>query len=856
MALQAIEFLQFGGIDSRSNPLGMPPGRTLRCRNWVPKDSGVMELRYGFSTVTMSGSTSATAYHSLIPYTQYTDAGVETPYLLLGQGTQTRVMNIATGAVTSPTVKGAALAGTAGFEYYLANGKIHFGNGTDQKWFDGTTVRDNGLRTLTSSEISNVVIAFGVGQLSDAQNSTISIAAAAGGSFSATTGNGLLFYVSQFDTVNNELGPTAMYAGSGRVTNTANQKFTLTNLPNISAIPGFTLVKLISRTGDSLAAANFCTNTSTAVTSCSRSGSTLTVISAGHGLSSGDVVVLSGTTNFDSLYAVTVTDANTFTVTLKRAVGQNTTGANTTGGTCKRVLSVAAATTTVDVTSTATDTTILVNDANRGVLATSTTLPTPGYQFYFSLYNPSADGHVGNRIQAAVGRFTLLSTSAARVNVRFTGLPDLSGTDSEWTVMIGRTGDGAQLPYACTDSQGNFFYAASGQTAITLTTQGALFGSAELPIRNGVVPAALNLFARVNDRIHAGQIGRPTVYRSASESDALNGDFVGRPEQSWAGDDIDTFPTAQGLTGMFSEDRGAFYATKNDGAIFADLGGGAWGWLGPWYGAGMAGARSWCDTPYGKFWVTGHKQLMTMDNGSPVPVSDEYQTALLAKIGDAYLSQTEMAHLSDTDKAIDKITIKALDSTGAPFEIHHDFRNRDTRSPEGQAYESIYSAPLATNFILTKVRDSAGAERLWAGASSGQIYQLETGANDAGTEFSADAISPVNAGPDRPSLPEFRIYGDQNVTISIANRLDASLSSTASIGFSPLLQEAVSGEDGNSYFKYKQTVTKFNKGFLRIQLDSHSADGSLDLNDPPHCPLETYGRIYLGEGLAGKKQGI
>lgn len=849
MALSPIEIFQFGGVDSRSNPLNFPPGRSLRCRNWVPKDSGAMELRYGFSTVSMSGSTSATAYHSLLPYTLYDNSGNETPYLVLGQGTQLRVLNIATGGVTSPTVRGTALAGTAGFNSYLANGKIHFGNGTDQKWFDGTTARDNGLRTLTAAEIANVVVTYGIGEWTN-EASTATVGTGTSGSFSATVGTGLFFYGVYFDTTSNEVGPASNHLAAARIIVAVNNKIAIANLPNISvSFPN--LVKLIARTNDGTDGAYFCTNTSTAITSCTRSGTTLTVISPSHGLSSSNVVILSGTTNFDSVYLVTVTDANTFTVVLNQTVGQNASGANTTGGTCKRIISVAGATTTQDILSPATDTTWLVNDTNRGVIKSSASIPAPGYQFYACIYNPSANGHVGNRIAIGGGRITF----DHRINVYVSGLPNLSSIDSEWKILIGRTGDGGQLPYPCADSQGNWLAANSGQTIICVCNNGGLDGNNELPTRNGVIPSGLNMFALSGGRVYGAISGMPTVYVSASEADSLNGDFVGRPEQSWAPNDIETFPTAEGLRGMFDEDRGVFCGTKNDGAVLADLGSGR-AWIGPWYGAGFAGSRAVCKTPYGVFWVTGHKQLATMNDGSPVPVSDEYQAALLKRIGDAFLSQTEISHLTDVSKGIDKLTIKCLDSTGAPFEVHHDFRNRDARSPYGQAYESSYSSPLATNFILTKVRDANGVERLWAGASSGAIYQLEDGANDAGTEYSADAIYPLNSGTERPSLPEFRIYGDQKVVMSVANRLDASPSSTASVSFAVLTQEAVAGEDGNSYYKYKQTTTKFSKGFVRIQLDSHSADGNLDLNDPPHAPLETYGRLYLGQGLVGSQQGI
>jgi len=858
MPLSVLELFNFGGVDSRSNPLNMPPGRSLRTRNWVPKNGEMMQLRYGFSTVSLSGSASIGAYHSLIPYTFYDDSGTETPYLVLGQGEELRVLNIATGSVSKPPVRGAAISSPDGFQSYLANGKIHIGNGTDQKWFDANTFRDNGIRALTAAEIANVVLGFGVVELSAAQNASITLTPAAGGTFSATTGTGLLFYVSEFDTLTNELGPATISAGSGRITLSANQKVTVGSLPDLSAVSGMALVKLVSRTQDSLASAYFCTNTSTAITSCSRSGTTLTVISAAHGLSSGDIVSLSGTINFDSIYKVTVSDANTFTVTLFQAVGQNATGSNTTGGTCKRIVSAAAATASVDVTSPAQDMTIVANDANRGLAASDSSFTDPGYAFYASIYNPDGGGHVGNRIQIGTGRFVFTASGDAairRLNMRITGLPDLSGVDSEWVLMIGRTGDAAQIPYPATDTAGNFFATVSGQTAITLTTQGSLFGTGEMPTRNGVIPSALDMFAVVGDRIFGGQTGRPTTYMSASAADATAGDFVGRPEQSWAPDDIDTFPTAEGLRGMFTEDRGAFYATKNDGAILADLGTG-FAWLGPWYGAGMAGKRSWCQTPYGPYWVTGNKQLATFDGGYPVAVSDEYQAALLSRIGDAHLSEVECAYIVDVDKGIDQLLINCRDSTGSPFQVIHDFKLRDARSQSGQGYESVYSAPLSSQFTIAAVRDAAGALRLWAGAQSGSIYQLHDGETDGGAVYSADAIFLINAGPNRPSVPEFRLYGDQGIAVSISRRLDASVDPAASVAFVPLQQAAVSGEDGNSYYGYRLATTELNKTYIRLQLDSHAADGTFDLNDPPHVPLETYGKIYLAQGLVGTQRGI
>src|SRR6185312_767937 len=67
-----------------------------------------------------------------------------------------------------------------------------------------------------------------------------------------------------------------------------------------------------------------------------------------------------------------------------------------------------------------------------GIAASTVGGTNAGYQFYASIYNPTAGAHVGNRI--AVGSRFL--QTGYRCNVHVTGLPDLSGTDSEWAILI------------------------------------------------------------------------------------------------------------------------------------------------------------------------------------------------------------------------------------------------------------------------------------------------------------------------------------------------------------------------------------------------------------------------------------
>ena len=51
MSQKVMEFYEFGGVDSRSNPLNMPSNRSLRCKNWVPLRSGNLMLRWGYSRI-------------------------------------------------------------------------------------------------------------------------------------------------------------------------------------------------------------------------------------------------------------------------------------------------------------------------------------------------------------------------------------------------------------------------------------------------------------------------------------------------------------------------------------------------------------------------------------------------------------------------------------------------------------------------------------------------------------------------------------------------------------------------------------------------------------------------------------
>jgi hypothetical protein len=815
--------------------------------NWAPKQAGFWELRWGYSSVTMSTVT-ASAIHSIFPYR--TNAGGKF-VLFMSNDKTLKQLDTSTGTVTTPTFRGTAIASAAKGAGFFANNRFKYGNGTDQKWFDGTTWRDDGLPVLTATQIQGITVTEGVRELTSAQASSVTLTGAGGGSFPADTLTGHLIYAAIFDTSNNEIGPATISVSTGRIKLTLNQEIQVAGLPDLSGVNA-NWVKLIGGTIDGGNLAYFFTNTSTNITSVTKGGLTVTFTSAGHGMASGDVAILAGTSDgaghtFDGVYLITVFDANTFSIGLVFSLIPNVTFAS--GGTVKRIVKAANATTTATVLAPTQDTSYQVNQ-NLGLAASAIGGASPGYQFFASIYNPNGGGHVGNRI--SIGARAL--QTGYRTNWHLAGLPNLSGADSEWTILLGRTGDGAAVPYACADNAVNwqFVLSGQGQTSFILTAAN-IDGQHELPTRNGIIPSQCNMFCLAGDFAYAADTGSPTLRRSGSFLDDRAGTFTGRPEQSWAPNDIDTFPTAEALTGIFEIDQEVFCGTLHDSALSVNLAGLQFWAAGPW-AVGIAGKRAGTKCgAQGFFWVTGDKQLATFSQGVPITVSDEYELAELAQIGDQYLSTVECVYYRNAAQNKEELRIEAQKSDGTPYTIIHDFKLREVYSAPGslygQGYSSQFGGTLGTVFTSALVRDGNGKIQVFAGGSNGQLYQLYTGADDAGNQYNADLILLAKGGPQRPSVPFINYYGDQNIQITIGRNFSSSLALGAQWGFDPPNSDAnvstvFPGAEQDFLYRIELTPSEIQNVYLRFQLLSHSADGNLNLNSPPHIPLENYGRLY------------
>src|SRR6185437_10673480 len=298
-----------------------------------------------------------------------------------------------------------------------------------------------------------------------------------------------------------------------------------------------------------------------------------------------------------------------------------------------------------------------------------------------------------------------------------------------------------------------------------------------------IIPAACNFFCLAGDYIYAGYSTSSFLFRSGSLADFRAGTFTGRPEQSWSPTDFDTFPTTEAMAGIFEVDQEVFCGTPHDSAVSTNLAGIQQWAGGPWQ-VGIAGPRAGAKCgSHGFYWVSGDKQLCTLQQGVPVAVSEEYELAELSKIGDAFLSTVEVSYYRSAILGKDEVRIEFQKQDGTPYSVIHDFRLREVYTPPGsiygQGYSSQFQGPLGTVFTTSQVRDGNGVLQIYAGASNGQIYQMYSGPDDVGNQYLADLILLINGGRMRTSVPFIDWYGYGEIDISVGKTRSTSFDPAA-----------------------------------------------------------------------------
>lgn len=426
---------------------------------------------------------------------------------------------------------------------------------------------------------------------------------------------------------------------------------------------------------------------------------------------------------------------------------------------------------------------------------------------------------------------------------------DLDATNSGFDLSLNLNGSAAQ-----TYNARNFRWKVHGVSATSIATmvESIAEDTLELPTRNDV-PPAFDKAWREGERLCGNTPNSPEVFRSAAESDATTGDFLGLPEQSWDPADVETTPSAEVIRAAAGYQQESWTHSHTKLAVLSELMGDTQ-WKGPFPG-GAVGQKAWAVGSNGNpYWLSPQLQILTVDaNGKPVPVSTEYEAALLGQIGRTYLKDTEIVSYSLPSRHIDILYISARDSEGIPFAVIHDFNMVDSVSPYGEGYQFQFSGALAAAHTVAIVYDETGDAQLWAGSATGRLYRLLSGGTDNGTEILGETIGLKYVGPNREIVKELQWFGDRKVRWYIAKELTktAILTDFKDLGAAKPVPE----HERDNMWYVELDIGEMTHCYLWMRLQGHSADGNMDLSDPPHLPVESYGRVLQVTPQMGTPRG-
>lgn len=802
MPVTKLEDFSFGGVDSRSNPANYPVDRALRCLNFAPQEDGDIRLRSGYSVpLNASNDTiGATSIHTLIYYEQFSASFVGPQYVLYGKGSA---------IIDSPIAGGGTEIGafttTNPWGHFRSNNRLFISDGTTQYNWDGTTLRVSGIPPAASLQTS--------------------VSAYAGSAVDAGGAHAWSNPTNAQGPPDGNFASCSLPTGFGILTNPLVLTQYGFSVPTATPIYGCQVV-LVLKCSDGGLPPSGAMNMSVLLTEGGVTIGNVKQFRVNANQTAVSVALGSMTDGWGANLTATIVSASTF--------GVQVTGNGASSGSSTWFVDSVQIILTYTLGAAVQ---VSVQTSAQGSVATTA---LTGYQFYMAMYDPVTQ-HMGNRV--AIGFPVTVPTNASSAFV-ITGLP--TPTNPEWVLALGITNDGGTIPYWCIDFQGNPITVPNGNaTAVLLTNLSQPLD--ELPVLNDP-PQPMDKFARVGNRIWGHLSGNPFLQYSNDEADVSNANYVGRPEESWPGDQQVPLPTGEMPTAIHGRNLEGWFFSLNNLCIFSPflLLQGAYPWRGPWPG-GCVGQRAFVDTPYGPFWLSNDKQLCTFIEDGVLSVSEEYEASLLAKLAHATLGQVELSYVSDPTQLVEKIVIKGLDGNGNVVYVSHDLRIKDQRSPFGQGYASTFTGLNITTFAgagftpRQPVRDTAGKFRLWAGSSTGFIAQLEDGStSDNGANYTGDYIGLIGLGPNRPIVAEAEWQGDGNVTVSWTQFYNSTAVST----FTPAITEPMSAMSEKNSTRYKAKIGVEGRWlFVRFQLTSHPADGNFALTDPPNLPIPTYGVI-------------
>src|SRR3990167_1075148 len=390
MAAQIPKSVSFGGVNDSAHPLNFPITRSVRCKNWVPKPNGRLQLRYGYTLPTMS-TVSAADIHSAT----YFETWAGTQYILFQQSTALKQLELLGGTVCAI----ATLTSAAQFGHFRANNKLHLSNATEFKSYDGTTLRNNGIREPQAADFATVSTIGTPGTATDV----------AGGD-------------TAWASVGNALASDDAYATVSLGSAETSDWIQVSSIG--LAIPAGALIVDVR----AIVEGNSGSNASSLHAQIIKAGTQQGEISTNVYSESSDTVTTASFTTENGGLSLSPADVNAtdFGMAVRMQSDPGTTGTRSIDQITVQVIYT-------------TSVTVSASTATPGSFSTT---ELTGYQLYLAYYNPNT-GHVGNRM--AIG--TRTTVAGEGYSLVLEGLPDISGIDSEWLKVVGRTPDGGEVPY-------------------------------------------------------------------------------------------------------------------------------------------------------------------------------------------------------------------------------------------------------------------------------------------------------------------------------------------------------------------------------------------------------------------------
>lgn len=158
---------------------------------------------------------------------------------------------------------------------------------------------------------------------------------------------------------------------------------------------------------------------------------------------------------------------------------------------------------------------------------------------------------------------------------------------------------------------------------------------------------------------------------------------------------------------------------------------------------------------------------------------------------------------------------------------------------------------ICLDFTEEVIQDANDIEQVVAGGADGKLYLLYDGISDNGKYFTGQALALKYVGPQRTAIQSIEWYGEKTVEFFLAKQLSTPFDSAEMQALSADGPDEVQDDENSNHWRVtvKQQLQMIH-AYLLLRMKGYEG-GTMDLSDPPHMPVETYGRVLLVSPQAG-----